>query len=157
MSNLNVLQKMETYKVVGKLSFNLKTDDRVCLILNKLHLNRHRVKLTYGNIETGKSWNDVYDTIGTIGRSTGTYKIPLLIKTVRSMGGCGILDSCILKITDLTTNTVLYVHPNFKQSKIEIVLIEDKNYPFEIQIDNVRFTKHKTKQSAKIMYNKLFR
>lgn len=146
---------MKKYKVFGKLSFSVDTDDKLCEVINNLHLNGHRVKLNYGNTETGKSWFEVYDTIGTIGRSTGINKIPLLIKTTRSIGGGEISVNSILKITDLTTNRVIYVHERFQPSKIDIVIEEGMEFPYKIFVDDKLFTKHRTKQSAKMMYNKI--
>jgi hypothetical protein len=47
--------------------------------------------------------------MGTIGRSTGTIKIPLLINNSRSFGGPGLLDDCIIKIT--VDKKTVYSHP----------------------------------------------
>ena len=59
---------------------------------------RQRLRLFYGDTVTGICWNDEFDTIGHVGRSTGSVKIPLLIKNNRSFGGAGILDHCIIRI-----------------------------------------------------------
>lgn len=59
---------------------------------------KQRIRLFYGNRKTGICWNDEFDTIGHVGRSTGTSKIPLLIKNSRSFGGGAILDHCIIRI-----------------------------------------------------------
>lgn len=86
----------KTYKVNQEMWFNPLTPDRVILLLIQAQQNNTRLKLTYGDILTGKEWGDVES--GTIGRSTGSIKIPLLIKTKRSLGGGGILTHCIVKI-----------------------------------------------------------
>ena len=71
-----------------------------------------RVALAYGDVKTGQDWGDRYDIFGKIGRSMGPVKIPLLIKTRRSLGGGGILDHCIVR---LKINGVLrYQHPEYK-------------------------------------------
>ena len=70
--------------------------------------------LDYGDTETGQSWRETFDIRGSIGRSTGSIKIPLLIKTSRSLGGGAVLDHCLVKITDANTKKILYIHPNYK-------------------------------------------
>jgi hypothetical protein len=82
--------------------------------LSSLNLSKKRVRIFYGDTQTAKNWNDEYDTIGTIGKSNGQIKIPLLIKTKRSFGGSAILDQRILKIVDIATNKVLYQCDNYK-------------------------------------------
>ena len=103
---------MEDYKVVNGISFDQRTPDQVCNILAKYSGNRsQRVRLFYGDTTTGKDWFESYDTIGYVGRSTGTVKIPLLVATSRSLGGGAILDHCIVRIT-IDKQTV-YQHPNY--------------------------------------------
>jgi len=81
---------------------------------NRLSHRGKRLKIYYGNTETGKDWNEIYDISGYIGRSTGSIKIPLLIHNKRSMGGSGILDHCIVKITETTKPyKVLYQHSKY--------------------------------------------
>ncbi len=84
-------------------------------ILAELRSNKNRFRLWYGDNVTGKSWEDEYDTIGTVGRSTGTKPIYLLIKNSRSLGGGAIMPDAIVKIVNITTGRELYKHPNFNQ------------------------------------------
>lgn len=103
---------MKEYKVFNGISFDKSTPDQVCRILANYCGDRsQRVRVFYGDTTTGKDWFECYDTIGYIGRSTGTVKIPLLIATSRSLGGGAILDHCIVKIT-IDKQTV-YKHPNY--------------------------------------------
>lgn len=100
------------YKVVNGISFDARTPDNVCNILARHCGGRNqRVRIFLGDTKTGKDWCEVYDTIGYIGRSTGTIKIPLMIPRVDSCGGGAILDYCIVKIT-IDKQTV-YQHPNY--------------------------------------------
>lgn len=84
------------YKVVNGTSYNLKTSDEVINLLERYRMSKERIRIFYGR--DGKCWNEEFDTIGRIGRSTGTYKIPLLIKSSRSLGGGSIIDNCIIRI-----------------------------------------------------------
>lgn len=77
-----------------------ETPDDLIQILETLRQNRTRVKIDYGDTKTGKSWGEVNDICGRIGRSTGTQKIPLLVYNRRSLGGGALLDHCILSIQE---------------------------------------------------------
>ena len=119
-------------------TLNEKTPNRVATLLNNLSLSQQRIRLVYGDADTGKDWLGEHDVIGTIGRSTGTKQVPLLINNSRSTGGCAILDDCILKIVDVKSKRVLYQHekyiaPEFTIEVSEVdtiakyrVLVEDK-------------------------------
>lgn len=106
--------------------FSENTPQKVMeIISNNYHKNRIRVfyGFTESNERTtnenlGLCWNDEYDTIGLIGRSTGKHKIPLLIKTKNSHGGGAILDDAIIKIT-IDKKTV-YQHSNFHLPFMEV-------------------------------------
>jgi len=108
-------------------TFGEKTVNAVKDILVLAHEKKLRVRFWYGDIETGKSWNDEYGVVGTIGRSCGMKKIPLLIQRKNSTGGGGILDECIIKIVNVATKEVLYQHPKFNQPLFEAEIGSDED------------------------------
>ena len=116
----HVKQQLISYTMKNLVEFNgfwfsESTSDRVKgVIVNNYRKNR--LRFWFGDVATGKSWDDEHDVCGYIGRSTGGNKIPLLIENKRSSGGGAILDDCIVKIVDINTKSVLYQHPNFNQS-----------------------------------------
>jgi hypothetical protein len=94
--------------------YHKETPDNIIEILETLRLNQTRVRFHYGNTETGRDWEDTYGMAGTIGRSTGSIKIPLIITSRRSYGGVGMLDHCIVKIEYTTQpHKVIYQHPKY--------------------------------------------
>lgn len=95
--------------------YHQSTPDEIVKILDWARNNNVRLKFAWGNIETGEDWGETYDIAGTIGKSTGTIKIPLLIKTRRSWGGGGLLDNCIVKISyaNKREGGVIYQHPKY--------------------------------------------
>ena len=99
------------YKVINGTFYNVKTSDKVINVLESCKRNNTRIILDYGDTETGISWGEDYDIIGTIGRSTGSIKVPLLIYNARSRGGGVILDHCIIGISESKGKRVLYSHP----------------------------------------------
>ena len=84
------------YKVVNGTSYDSRTSDEVINLLEHYRSNKQRIRVFYGS--EGRCWNEEHDTMGTVGRSTGTCKIPLLIKSSRSYGGGSILDDRIVRI-----------------------------------------------------------
>lgn len=105
---------METqYKVINGTSYHSETNDYVVKVLEDSRINHIRLRVHFGDVLTGCDYMDTYDVTGYIGRSTGSIKIPLLVYNARSMGGGGLLDNCLVKITESKGKRVLYQHPNY--------------------------------------------
>lgn len=98
--------------------FSPGTVDSVKRILESNMNSANRLRIFYGDTETGSSWMNEYDVVGTISRSIGTMKVPLLVCSERSRGGSAILTDCIVKIID--KNGVLYQHPKFNVPEIQV-------------------------------------
>jgi hypothetical protein len=109
------------YKERNGIFFHAQTDESICYALSKAKERGQRLRLWYGDIETGKAWHEEYDTMGYIGRSTGAIKIPLLLNNAASIGGGAILDHCIIAITAAKGGAVLYKHPKFNQGEWDII------------------------------------
>lgn len=84
-------------------------------------MSKQRVRLVYGDTDTGKDWLQEYDVLGSIGKSTGSNQALLLISNSRSTGGGTILEDCILKMVDVKSKKVLYQHDKYLAPKFEIV------------------------------------
>jgi hypothetical protein len=97
------------------LNFHADTPKQVQDILTHLNMSKERVRLYYGDPVTGRSWLNEHDIYGTIGRSTGSVKVPLLIYNNMSIVGGHIQDHCIIRID--TKHSTLYQHPNFHTSE----------------------------------------
>lgn len=144
-----------TYKIYPSgTAYHTETPDRVCEILENARTAGTRLQIYYGDTQTGRDWNEENDTRGTIGRSGGTVKIPLLIATSRSHGGGAILDHCIVKIRSNTGN-VIYQAPNYKQPQFEIVPSDLPQYTHNVNINGELYSRHKTERSAKLLVKKL--
>jgi hypothetical protein len=100
-------------------AFHPSTPPEVQAVLNRLNSSKERVRLVYGD-KTGRSCNEEFDTIGTVGNSTGAQKIPLLLATCKSLGGNAISDNQVIGIILLNRLKPkwLYKAPNFKPSSI---------------------------------------
>lgn len=100
--------------IVNGTTYSDETPDRVIEVLEDARASREngkpckRLWILYGDKNTGRHWKDTTDLKGYVGRSTGEDKIPLLIKTKRSMGGEAILDSDIIEIRSANGGQILY-------------------------------------------------
>ena len=102
---------MKYFKVVDGVYFNEGTNDSVINVLLDAMKYKDRIRVFFGDAESGTDWCETYDTMGTIGLSYGPTKVPLLIHSIRSMGGDAIATDSIVKIT--RNKKVIYQHPNY--------------------------------------------
>lgn len=134
-------------------SFNEKTCEAVKTVLNECYNNQYHIRLWYGDTDTGLSWLEEYDTMGTIGRSTGKQKIPLLIKNSRSSGGGGVLCHCIIRIDVIGSRRTIYEHPLFNVPLLTVAANNDNDtknkYPFIVSKNNELQARFKSEKQAK--------
>jgi len=147
--------EVDKYVEVNGTFYQKGTPQGVIDALEKARNNKTRVKIYSGDTQTGRDYYEQFDTTGTIGRSTGSIKIPLLIPTSRSSGGGAIMTKNILKIKDTKTGVVLYQASNYKQPNIEIVDSTMEGYSHELIIDGDVYSRHKTKRGAELLKSKL--
>lgn len=126
-SEIGTLNQYEQYKNLLKLVrnrnlgtwFDYSTPTKIRTILEQYRKEGGRLRLFYGDTQTGRCWMEENDVLGKIGRSTGTMKIPLLIAE-GECGGPGILDSCVVRILDADTREELYLQKNYFLPDMEI-------------------------------------
>ena len=155
--------KTETHKIgdkdmVYKVSdsgtyYSNETPDNVIRVLESVGGTNQRVKIYLGDRETGRDWMEEDGKVGKIGRSSGSIKIPLLIKTINSHGGGAILDDCIVKIvtSPLTSMRVLYQHPKYHQPEMVIGeegLPDNPQYTHTVRIGGEAYSRHTSYKSA---------
>jgi hypothetical protein len=114
---------LERYREVNGTSYDARTPDAVVRALENARLNNWRVRVFYGDAETGRAWPEENDVAGTVGRSTGRVKIPLLIANSRSHGGPGLLDRCVVAIAT-AAGRFIYQHGGFDVGKWELLRSE---------------------------------
>lgn len=106
------------YKTINEISYNENTPDAVIGILNNAMTTKKRIRVFYGDTETGKDWLEIFDTMGYVSKSCGQIKIPILVNNSRSAGGSAILTNNIVKIT--IDKKVVYQHSKYYLPKMEI-------------------------------------
>ena len=115
--------------VVNGTSYHASTPQAVIDVLERARLHHTRIRIHYGDTETGRDWMDVYDVEGTLGRSMGPTKVPLLLTSARSMGGAALLDHCIIRIryANRKQGGDLYRHPLYHVDQSVIAEWPDKD------------------------------
>lgn len=89
------------YITVNGTAYHKDTKKVVIDLLERFRTTGERIRIWHSH--NGVNWNNEYNTIGTIGRSTGKYKIPILKDNSRSLGGISISEECIVRI-DINRN-----------------------------------------------------
>ena len=119
-------------KVIGQfdeLYFDKDTDIEAALVLNSLFKSRKRVKIYYGDKESGRNWNEIFGIFGYVGRTTGTKKAPILVYSKRSYGGGLISTGSILAIRESSINgSFLYEHSKFVKPSVSILKEDEGEY-----------------------------
>lgn len=114
----------------------LKTYDNVNEALMSLIVRawkyKFRIRVFYGDNKTGRSWNEEYDVMGIVGRSTGNIKIPILLRRKDSYGGGALLLSSVIRIDDIEEKKTLWKLPNFHVEKMTIEKRAFECYPFAV-------------------------
>jgi len=101
-----------------------------------------RLRLFFGDQDTGRDWLEEHGVVGRIGRSTGPLKAPLLIESLTSRYGGAILSGCIVRILDATARYELYRHPRYHQAQLTVVPCDHGAFKAEVLVDgevHVRF------------------
>lgn len=129
--------------VLNGTHYPMKTPGPVLRVLEDLRQSGRRVRVHYGDCNTGRDWMDEYNVTGTIGRSCGSCKIPLMVHNCRSLGGSGILTNCIVRIRT-TDGQELYRHPSYHQPVTSIIRSDRLDFAEAVTLDgeiHARFRK----------------
>lgn len=127
--------------------FNPNTPKKICKILETARKGGERLRLFYGDTQSGRDWMESNDVLGTIGRSMGVLKIPLMISD-GEYGGPGLLDHCIVRIIRVSDQKELYRHPKYHHGKIDLVRGEHAEYVMTAKVDGKVHARFKTEGEA---------
>lgn len=112
---------MSKYQVINGTAYDARTDAKLVQVLENVRLTGKRVRVWFGDTVTGAPWCEENDVVGTLSRSSGGIKIPLLVANSRSLGGGILLERHIVHIVDTKTKQVLYSHKLFKMPIAKVV------------------------------------
>jgi len=95
------------------------TPPEVVSALDRAMHTKARVRIFYGDRTTGRDWLEENMVVGTVGRSTGSVPIAILLSSSRSSGGAGILTDSIVRL--LVDGREVYRHSLYVVPTVEIV------------------------------------
>lgn len=94
----------------------------------------HRVRLFFGNPDTGEVWNEENMVTGFLGRSRGAgphpMKVLLLLPTKHSVGGHAISTGSVLRI--LLDGREIYRNPKYREPVYQLREGTTAGLPFEV-------------------------
>lgn len=127
--------------------FHPDTPRTVRRILETARKNGSRLRIFYGDLDTGRDWMEENDVLGTIGRSTGILKIPLMIGDGESAGP-GLLEHCIVRIIRVEDRKELYRHRRYHQGLMTLVHGEHPDFASSVLVDGKVHARFRTPNAA---------
>lgn len=112
--------------------YHTDTPQQVIDALENARLSKARVRIFYGDRDTGRDWMEENDVTGTISRSMGPKQIPILLHNSRSIGGGGILTHCIVRI--MANGRETYRHPNYHRPTPIIQPTDLDTYTYSVKL-----------------------
>lgn len=115
---------LNDYNVVNGTFYHPDTPVKVIDWLETSRERKQRIRLFFGDTETGRDWMEESYVLGHIARSTGPVKAPLLIGRSSSLGGPGITDHCIIRIMTQGTDGTwmdVYRHPQYHHKQLKVL------------------------------------
>ena len=125
------------------------TDPKVRDVLESARKSARNLRIFLGDRETGHDWMSENDVVGTVGRSMGPMKVPLLLSK-RQSGGFAILTACIVRIIDADTFRELYRHPSYVSPRLTVMPehYSPGGYKYRVDRDGQLQARFKTAASA---------
>lgn len=102
-------------------AFHPETSVEVRMILERYRKTGRRLRIWYGDPETGRDWLEETDVVGYVSRSSGPVRVPILL-TEGLIGGPAILDRNIVKLADAQSRCVLWQHPLYRTPSMRICI-----------------------------------
>lgn len=138
------------------IAYDVRTPDKVVEVLERCRRSGRRIKLHYGDVETGRDWMEEYDVTGYVGLSKGREaRFPILVYNKRSMGGGSLMSHCVVKIKESGSGLILYQADNYQQPSIKIIPSTVPEYTHSLEINGEVYSNHKSLRMANILMKKL--
>lgn len=114
--------------------FHLNTPVEVRRILERYRKSGNPIRIFYGETETGRDWLEENDVVGIVARSSGIFKVPILLKSREAPGGGAILDHCIVKLMDVESRKALWAHPKYQAPAMQMAAEGQGSYTHAVYI-----------------------
>ena len=128
--------------------FSDNTNSTVKQVLTSCYNCKNRIRIVYGDVNTGNDWLEEYEVLGYVGKSTGINPSPLLVNNSHSFGGGAILTGSILKIVDTQTKQVLFQCEKYVMPILTKEISSHKDYLYDVIHNGVLVARFKTEKQA---------
>jgi hypothetical protein len=138
-----------SYQIVNGTYYHHNTPAAVIQVLEQARQTGTRIRLHYGDTETGRDWLDEFGVEGRIGRSMGPVKVPILLARTTSIGGPALLEHCVVKIRRSGKGgRTLYRHPKHHMPTFAVQHSTEPGYEAEVLADGQVHARFKTATQA---------
>ena len=117
----------------NKLEVFSNVSEELMNIILRAYKYKFRIRVFYGDIHTGRSWNEEYDVMGIIGRTRGNIRIPILLQRKDSCFGGALLLSSVIRIDDIEDKKTLWKLPNFHVEELNVCSNDSLEYPWKVE------------------------
>lgn len=145
-------QRFQSHSASRKTWFQPGTDADVARILLKaIDSEEERIlRIFVGNPATGYDWCEENDVTGFIGRSTGTFKVPLILEALRTSTGAieparyGDSIACqkVIRIIDVLSGKELFRNEKYQMPRFQVEpasdLLTKVGYSFSVMRDDMK-------------------
>lgn len=114
--------------------FHPDTPVEVRQILERYRESGNRIRIFYGDKETGRDWLEDTCVTGVISRLDGFFRKPILVGDGNDWGSC-ILDHHLVKLMDVVSRKVLWTHPGYREPSMQIVSARQGAFPHTVLVD----------------------
>ena len=128
--------------------FDPETPPGVQALLETYRQNRRRLRIFYGDAQTGRDWLQEHDVIGTVSRSTGPIKVALLVPA-GERGGPALLTQCIVRMLDVASKQEIYRHRAYHRPSFELVPGDEPGYVRTVKVDGEVHARFETDAAAR--------
>lgn len=124
------------------------TPDKVVDELEYARQAGYRIRVVYGDAKTGRAWLEELDILGSVGRSSGIVKAPLLLARRNCVGGDAILTASVVGIKRAGRGGAwLYRHPALYFPVLDHRPVEDEDLRAKGYVSEV-ITEDESKEGA---------
>ena len=152
---IGTIEQYEAYKLAEadyiaskpqQVLYDPDTLPQVKRILENARASKARIRVFYGDPETGRDWLQEWDTLGRVSSTMGPIRSPILVCNSRSTGGGIILSACIVKIT--IDKVVQYIHPKYHLPEFTVEPSDLEDYAYNVLADGKIHARFKKREQA---------
>ena len=137
------------HQIVNGTYYHHDTPAAVITILEDARRTGTRIRLSYGDTETGRDWLDEWDVEGRVSRSMGPVKVPILLPRRTSIGGPALLEHCIVRIRQTGKGgRVLYKHAHHRLPTFTVQPSSEPDFEAEVLADGQVHARFRTTAQA---------